>query len=627
MRGFRSLIVKQVLVCLAAFAFARGLRAQDYFVAPRGHDSNPGTLALPFGSFARAVRSLKAGDTLYLRQGVYRETIYVPRGGTAGAPIVFKAFGSETAVLAGSVPVKGVWKHYQGAIWTMDGLTTTSELIMDGQELPLARWPAAPPGAAMTQGWAIACSGTTPTALCDPAMPDLPLAGAQVHVIPGLAWVSYTRAIRNYGKGSLTFGSPVAVKAAYLPRPGNLYYLYNSLALLRSPGAWYQDPATGRLYVWAPDSLSPAKHAVERAQRKLVAYDNGFSYVEFRGLYTFCGGIKISRCTGCRVDGVKQRLVQHYTDVQGYYSESPTNGFSGGSGCEWSNGTIEGSSGDGLGVSGKGQKVDHMLIHDVCRAGDASAAIALLGTDPDVEYNTCYDSGRYLINLGNAKGGTVSHNDLYRAGLLTKDVGAIYSFQTDGGGMVIAYNHVHDIASTRGIGIYLDNGDENYIVHHNLVHDCAWSALELNLPSNDNYIYNNTLWNCKHWVWADGAPHSMTGTVLANNLYTGTCLLVTRKMKPTELHNATYAGPMALFKPGDWTLARGSWAIGKGMVLRPYTDGWCGSAPDLGAFPYRCASPWVAGCAVDEGAFPYPPAVSKAKLDSKGKARRFWSWL
>ncbi|MGH7442392.1 MAG: right-handed parallel beta-helix repeat-containing protein, partial [bacterium] len=617
---------KFFLGCLVGLVFgAAPLAAHDYFVALDGNDSNAGTLARPFRSLDHATHALKPGDTLYFRKGTYRHILYAEASGTASAPIVFCPYKHETVVLAGSDPLQGVWKRWHGKIWRMQGAPLASDLFLDGQELSGARWPAVRLGAPMQDGWAVAGKGTTTTAVCDPALPETNLSGAGIHIIPGLGWVGFTRTIRSSQRGKLFFQAPLGGPPAYTPRPGNLYYLYGSLALLDSPGQWYQDSSTGDLYLWTPDGQNPAVHGVEIGRRKLVALDKGFSYVDFRGFYTFCGAVKISGCRGCRVLGLNQRYVQHFTSVQGYSCEPPTNGIYQGLDCEWADGSIAGSSGDGLAVSGSGDHVHHMVIQNVCESGSYTAAIALRGSDHLIEDNTCHDSGRYLIELGDARGGAVQHNDLYRAGLLTKDVGAIYSYRCDGGGMVIAYNDIHDVAATRGIGIYLDNGDSDYVVHHNLVRDCAWSALELNLPSWNNRIYNNTFWDCRHWVWADGAPHSMTGTVLENNLYNGTGLWVHHRLAPFLRDNATFLQPPALFKHGSFQLAQGSPAAGRAIAAPPYTNGWTGAGPDLGAFAYGIAA-WSAGCASPLAPFPYLAVTVLAEAGGPAPRARHRHW-
>jgi len=66
MRGY--LIALVGLLALLVSGWARGA---DYYVATNGSDSNPGTLAQPFASVARAQQAASSGDTVYIRGGTY----------------------------------------------------------------------------------------------------------------------------------------------------------------------------------------------------------------------------------------------------------------------------------------------------------------------------------------------------------------------------------------------------------------------------------------------------------------------------------------------------------------------------------------------------------------------------
>lgn len=59
----------------------------DFWVAPGGSDSNPGTQAEPWGTLSFAVDQLTPGDTLNIDGGVWAESIALETSGTAQAPI------------------------------------------------------------------------------------------------------------------------------------------------------------------------------------------------------------------------------------------------------------------------------------------------------------------------------------------------------------------------------------------------------------------------------------------------------------------------------------------------------------------------------------------------------------
>lgn len=77
--------------------------AAEYYVATNGSDANPGTLAQPFASVARGQTAAAAGDTVYIRGGVYQFSgntgsigILFNKSGTSTKPINYFAYQNET---------------------------------------------------------------------------------------------------------------------------------------------------------------------------------------------------------------------------------------------------------------------------------------------------------------------------------------------------------------------------------------------------------------------------------------------------------------------------------------------------------------------------------------------------
>jgi hypothetical protein len=60
--------------------------ATDYYVAPTGSDSGPGTLVQPFQTIQKAASVMVAGDTAFIRAGTYRETVTPVKSGMMTAP-------------------------------------------------------------------------------------------------------------------------------------------------------------------------------------------------------------------------------------------------------------------------------------------------------------------------------------------------------------------------------------------------------------------------------------------------------------------------------------------------------------------------------------------------------------
>ncbi len=104
--------MKQYTVLLVMLAFtvvfagslspltpAQAATPTHYYVATNGSDNNPGTEARPFRTLAKGVRVLRAGDTLYIREGTYHEEIVVSASGTADSPITLSAYPGEHPIV------------------------------------------------------------------------------------------------------------------------------------------------------------------------------------------------------------------------------------------------------------------------------------------------------------------------------------------------------------------------------------------------------------------------------------------------------------------------------------------------------------------------------------------------
>jgi parallel beta-helix repeat protein len=72
-----------------------------YYVSTTGSDTNAGSILLPWKTVDYAVGELKAGDKLYLRGGVYDQTISIRVNGTAQSPITISGYPNETVILDG----------------------------------------------------------------------------------------------------------------------------------------------------------------------------------------------------------------------------------------------------------------------------------------------------------------------------------------------------------------------------------------------------------------------------------------------------------------------------------------------------------------------------------------------
>lgn len=133
--------------------------AAEFYVAPNGADTNPGTQEKPFGSLQRArdaVRELKQKGPLtepiriILAGGTYRiqtPLVLEPEdSGTADAPIIYEAAAGARPVISGGRPIRG-WQKTAEGLWKTHvpevaaGKWYFEQLFVNGRRAVRAREP------------------------------------------------------------------------------------------------------------------------------------------------------------------------------------------------------------------------------------------------------------------------------------------------------------------------------------------------------------------------------------------------------------------------------------------------------------------------------------------------------
>ncbi|HRW04143.1 MAG TPA: right-handed parallel beta-helix repeat-containing protein [Caldilineaceae bacterium] len=77
------------------------LKEGAIYVAPTGDDASPGTLQQPLRTIQAALEQVQPGETIYVRQGVYREAITLAKSGEPGRPITLSAYPAERPLIEG----------------------------------------------------------------------------------------------------------------------------------------------------------------------------------------------------------------------------------------------------------------------------------------------------------------------------------------------------------------------------------------------------------------------------------------------------------------------------------------------------------------------------------------------
>ena len=89
----------------------------EYHVSKKGNDANTGTLESPLLTIGKAAELAHAGDVIIVHEGIYREEINPPRGGTSDeSRITYRAADGELVEIKGSEEVKN-WEFTGEKIW------------------------------------------------------------------------------------------------------------------------------------------------------------------------------------------------------------------------------------------------------------------------------------------------------------------------------------------------------------------------------------------------------------------------------------------------------------------------------------------------------------------------------
>jgi len=215
---------------------AAPVQAATYYVAQqeaKASDDNPGTEASPWKTITRCLKELKAGDTVAVRKGVYREELILPRkdwnwkgtvrpafrsGADYAHMITFLAQPGDEVVIQGSDVVTG-WKQGQVSVRASGGMPGEGRLL-----------PPTPGKFYYREDWSV----NTQQVFCD---------GVLLKQIAG----TMPKMLMDVWKGRKGEG-------------------LNDM----EPGSFFYDLKEKKLYVWLPDGSDPAKHVMEVSVREFL---------------------------------------------------------------------------------------------------------------------------------------------------------------------------------------------------------------------------------------------------------------------------------------------------------------------------------------------------------------------
>ncbi len=95
-------LIKVVAILALSVSGVVEAQAADYYVSTSGSDGNTGAQTAPFLTITHALSVAGAGDTVYVRTGVYGAVRFT-HGGAAGQPLTLRNFPGEQPVIEGNL--------------------------------------------------------------------------------------------------------------------------------------------------------------------------------------------------------------------------------------------------------------------------------------------------------------------------------------------------------------------------------------------------------------------------------------------------------------------------------------------------------------------------------------------
>ena len=110
----RKTLHKAVIIVLSASIMLLTttlVQAKKWVVSVNGSDSGIGSELIPFKTISKGAEMAQPGDTILVKEGIYRERVAPPRSGEPGKPIVYMAEPGQKVYIKGSEVWNPDWKE------------------------------------------------------------------------------------------------------------------------------------------------------------------------------------------------------------------------------------------------------------------------------------------------------------------------------------------------------------------------------------------------------------------------------------------------------------------------------------------------------------------------------------
>ena len=623
-----------------------------YYVATNGSDSNPGTFLEPFATVQKAADVMTAGDTCYIRQGTYHEEIAIGGlSGTAGDPITFTNYENEDVILDGTIPITSGWVVHTGDIYKTTLARDIWQLFVDGKAMISARWPNArwdDDSIWDRDGrWGKGTASDVDGIQYDDG--ERNLAGSGLDMTGAIAllnvgnWKTWAKVVESHGAGA-NFFTYVPVNSGYKDSWSNHRFFFEcKLNLLDTAEEWFYEPDTKTLYLRTDDSSDPAGRDVRGKVQSYFFDISDSSHIKIMGLDFFGTTFRSTDCVNITVEDCDLLYPSYSKRMLGVLSDTDVTmiktGTNDDSFSTIRNCTFRYTDGPGVYIWGKSNVVENCYFADI----DYSAAVVggngfsihmIKCKGTTYRRNTLYKSG---TSEGYRAGGydaslpqIVEYNHHYKCGLLQSDGANFQMGANIERDAIVRYNWAHD---SDKYGYRFDGGfhtDDRFSLSNLLHHNVGWNCgnVSYRIKGDEHETYNNTGYNGAY-------PPIVIRRLYSENLNSITRnnasdVISGEKGDPAAAIPGTHSNNWngrdfsldvreVMRDPDNWDFRPKADPnlVDAGMHIPGITDGYLGSAPDIGAYEYGDPNYWIPGYQAPKASTPIPPdGATNVKLDA-----------
>ncbi len=557
-----ALIMILYASCLSQFALAALPRTSELYVSPSGSDTNDGSFESPLLTIKGAKEKLKALNnagskayTVLFREGTYFIPEVLEFTSEDMSDVTYCAYQNEHVTFTGSSPIAGFAEETVNGVTAFTKQLDTSKKdwyfnsLFNGETtLKTPRFPE-------TGYFTVASLNTDDSCFTEENTPWNLTTGqrsfnASLEEV-GKAFYNQTDVIvriLHYWKDEMMYvtGFDEATGRVSLSRPASMnirtidrYYFENVFEALNSPGEWYLDRQTGKLYYIPFSGESADTLTLHCSHNEALILIDGASGISFKGITLRDTAWSIPEVTertwgNWRFDNNIDAL-QAATDVQGVFSVKNAD-------------NINITNCDFLNIGNAAVKIRQNVTDssvDSCYFESIGATAIFVGGDNvapgkagstnniTLRNNEIYKYGRIFFNaigihitfcdtaeIANneihdgyytgiscgwiwgygyhaTRNISIKNNLIYDIGQgWLSDMGGIYMLGIQNG-TVISGNVIHNVAADPGEGgyggwgIYLDEGSSDMLIEKNLVYCCGSQGF--NIHYGEGNVFRNNI--------------------------------------------------------------------------------------------------------------------------------------